>query len=201
MSRRASAIAMVCALLAAWLAPTPARAQLPSGGQSPAPPVHPGTKLAFPITLGGAKLEQSVYFPAVPGTRDADYTYVYSAGRMQIFVELFDGGRRAPSGIGSPLLAAQFDAALGETERQLKTGGFTRFERSTVASTCTYGSVAFRCIVFSAVGGMNRLYSKLLMTGFRDSYVKIHVDWSQATSQTLADADKVLNEFVPALMH
>jgi len=201
MSSRASAIAVAAALLAVSCLVLTARAQLPGGGQSPAPPVHPGTKLSFPITLGSAKLEQSAYFPAVPGAREAAYTYLYSAGRMQIFVDVFDNGRRVPSGTSSPLIASQFDAALGDAERLLKTSGYTRFERQTVASTCSYASVAFRCIVYSAVSGMNRLYSKLLMTGYHDSFVKIHIDWSQSNGQTIADADKALNEFVPALMH
>jgi hypothetical protein len=176
-------------------------AQQPAGGPGPAPSVHPGTKLNFPPTLGGAKLEQSTYSPAVPDSRDASYTWVYSVGRMQIYVDVFDAGRRVPTGTSSPLIASQFNASMGDSERQLKAGGFARFERQTVASTCTYGSVSFRCIVYSAVNGTSRIYSKMLLTGYRDSFVKIAVNWSQANGQTLADADKALNEFVPALLH
>jgi len=201
MSRSALAVAAAAGLWAVAVLAMPAWSQVPVGGQGPAPPVHPGTKLSFPITLGSAKLEQSTYLPAVPGSRDAVYTYVYSIGRMQIFVDVFDTGRRAPSGTSSPLLSSQFDASLGDSERQLKASGFTRFEKQTVASTCTYGSVSFRCLVFSAVSGTSRLYSKLLMTGYHDSYVKIAVNWSQATGQTVTDADKALNEFIPALFH
>ena len=40
----------------------------------------------------------------------------------------------------------------------------------------------------------------LLLTGFRDNFVKIRVDWSQAHQQTAADADAALQAFVPALM-
>jgi hypothetical protein len=196
-------MAMAAALWLVWmLAPAIAWAQASGGtGALPAPPVHPGTKLAFPATLGSARLDQAVYFPAMPGVREANYTYVYSIGRMQIFVDVFDNGRRAPTGTSSPLVASQFNASLGEAEQQLKAGGFTRFEKQTVASTCAYGSVAFRCIVFSAVNGTSRLYSKVLLTGYHDNFVKIAISWSQATGQTVSDADKALNEFVPALFH
>jgi hypothetical protein len=197
MSRFAS---MMAAVVALWLAWSTAWAQAPSGG-GPAPSVHPSTKLNFPATLGSAKLEQSVYVPAVAGTREASYTYVYSAGRMQIFVDVFDNGRRVPTGTSSPLIASQFNASLGEAEQQLKASGFARFERQTVASTCTYGSISFRCVVFSAASGTSRLYSKVLLTGYHDNYVKIAINWSQANGQTIADADKALNEFVPALFH
>ena len=44
-----------------------------------------------------------------------------------------------------------------------------------------------------------RVYSKLLLTGFREHYVKIRIDWGQALQQ--ADADAALQAFIPALMH
>jgi hypothetical protein len=187
---------MMWAMAAAlWLASSLAWAQ------SPAPSVHPGTKLSFAPTVGGARLEQSTLYPAVSGGHEAIYSYVYSIGRMQIFIDVFDNGRRAPTGTSSPLLTSQFNASLGDSEQQLKTAGFARFEKQTVASTCTFGSVAFRCIVFSAVSGASRLFSKMMMTGYHDSFVKIAINWSQANGQTVADADKALNEFVPALFH
>ena len=46
-----------------------------------------------------------------------------------------------------------------------------------------------------------RVYGKLLLTGYRDNFVKIVAEWSQADSSTVADADKALGAFIPALMH
>ena len=91
---------------------------------------------------------------------------------------------------------------LASSELQIKHGGYTHFERPSVPSTCTYGSVVFRCITYSAVNQSNsRLYTKMMLTGFRDHFISIRIDWSQARQQTASDADAALQAFVPALFH
>ena len=57
-----------------------------------------------------------------------------------------------------------------------------------------------RCIDFSAPGGTvtGRISGKLLLIGYREHFVKIVVHWTQTSGQTAAEADKVLNAFVPA---
>src|SRR5476649_1588253 len=77
--------------------------------QAPAPSVHPGTKLSFGSTVGGAKLESSLHFAAVPGIRSAGDTYTYSVGKIQITVDVFDAGRRVGAGAVNPTVANQFD--------------------------------------------------------------------------------------------
>ena len=68
-------------------------------------------------------------------------------------------------------------------------------------SVCTYGTVSFRCITYSGVTQANsRVYSKLLLTGFREHFIKIRIDWAQSHQQTAADAEASLQSFVPALM-
>ena len=39
-----------------------------------------------------------------------------------------------------------------------------------------------------------------MLTGFRDHFISIRIDWSQAR-QTATDADAALQAFVPALLH
>lgn len=172
---------------------------LPALAQGTAPTVHPGTKLNFAPTVGTAKLESSTFTPAAAG-RGAGYTYIYSAGKMQITVDVFDGGRRVPFGSTNPTIASQLDTEAIAAEQQIKAAGYTRFERPTVASTCNYGAVTFRCTVYSASTGGTRLYSKLLLTGYHDNFVKISIIWSIGTGQMLHDADQALNSFIPALM-
>jgi hypothetical protein len=172
--------------------------------QSTAPTSHPGTKLAFPATLGGAQLERSVNYGAPPGNRpDQGFTYFYStAKKLVIAVHVYDGGRRVPSGSSSPMIVDEFMGEISSAEQQVRFGGYTNFERPSVPSTCTYGSLSFRCITYSAVNqGNARLYTKMLLTGYRDHFLSIRVDWSQARQQTAADADAALQAFVPALMH
>ncbi|MBS0546831.1 MAG: hypothetical protein JSR24_03720 [Proteobacteria bacterium] len=193
MSRTAAILATILATVLALLAG-------PALAQGTAPSVHPGTKLNFAPTLGTAKLEHSTATPAAAG-HGVGYTYTYSVGKMQITVDVFDGGRRVPSGTSNPTVATQFDSEATAAEQQIKAAGYTSFERPTVPSTCTYGAVAFRCLVYSASTGGTRLYSKLLMTGYHDNFVKISIIWSIGTGQTLNDADQALNSFIPALMH
>ncbi len=69
-------------------------------------------------------------------------------------------------------------------------------------STCTYGSITFRCITYSAVNqGNARIFTKMMLTGFRENFIRIRIDWSQARQQTATDADAALQAFVPALLH
>ena len=176
-------------------------AAVPALAQTTAPSVHPGTKLSFGPAVGGAKLESSMHVAAVPGVRSAGDTYTYSVGKIQITVDVFDGGRRVGPGATNPTVANQFDTEVNASEQQIRTAGYTRFERPTVPSTCSYGATAFRCLVYSAQTGGTRLYSKLLLTGYNGSFVKIAVIWSIADKNTLNDADQALNNFIPALMH
>ena len=172
--------------------------------QSTAPGAHAGTKLAFPASVGGAQLERSVNYAAPPNNRpDQGITYFYSTPKkMVIAVHVYDGGRRVPPGSNSPLVVDEFMGELSSSELQVKHGGYTHFERPSVPSTCTYGSVSFRCITYSAVNQANtRLYTKMMLTGFRDYLISIRIDWSQARQQTATDADAALQAFVPALLH
>jgi hypothetical protein len=171
--------------------------------QSTAPGNHAGTKLAFPASVGGAQLERSVNYAAPPNNRpDQGITYFYSTPKkMVIAVHVYDGGRRVPPGSGNPTVVDEFMGELSSSELQVKHGGYTHFERPSVPSTCAYGSVSFRCITYSAVNQANaRLYTKMMLTGFRDHYISIRIDWSQARQQTAGDADAALQAFVPALL-
>jgi len=174
---------------------------LPAAAQTPAPTLHPGTKISFAPTVGGAKLEQAVHLDAVPGGRNAGDTYVYSAGKMQITVDVFDAGRRVPQGSTNPTVANQFETETNAAEQQIKAANYQRFERPTVPSTCTYGALSFRCLVYSAQTGGTRLYSKMLLTGYNGYFVKINVIWSLGDKVTTVEADQALNSFIPALMH
>ena len=120
---------------------------------------------------------------------------------MVIAVHVYDGGRRIPPGSNNPTVVDEFMGELSSSELQVKHGGYTQFERPSVPSTCTYGSVSFRCITYSAVNQANaRLYTKMMLTGFRDYFISIRIDWSQARQQTATDADAALQAFVPALL-
>ena len=160
---------------------------------SQAPPTHPGTKLNFPQTLGGATMQGS----AVNG---ATYSYRYIAGKVQITVQVFDAGRRVPAGANGPVVTSEFGAEMAVAEEQARGAGMSGFEKPAVPGTCSYGAVTFRCTVYSASAGNGRVYGKFMLTGYRDSYLKVIAEWTQADHATLSDADKALAAFVPALL-
>jgi hypothetical protein len=121
---------------------------------------------------------------------------------MVIMVQVFDGGRRVPPGSTSPVVIGEFGNELDSIGQQIQGSGYTNFQRPSVPSSCTYGSVTFRCITYSAITQANmRVYSKLLLTGYQQHFVKIRIDWGQSAQvqHTGADADAALQAFVPAL--
>jgi hypothetical protein len=162
----------------------------------PAPTIHPGTKLSFPPTVGGATFEQSSQASA-----DGPASYAYTANKMQIYVYVFDDGRRVPPGSESPAVMTQFTNEVNQAEQQIKAAGYTRYQRPAVPSSCAYGTLTFRCIVYSARASEGRRASKLLLTGYRGYFLKIRIDWSQGSGQTEVEADKALQSFISALIH
>jgi hypothetical protein len=195
MSRFVVAAAAACfwlGTMAAAIAPATAQDREATGT---APTVHPGTKLSFPASLGGATLIRGNNF-------GPDSGYVYGLpNRIQIVVLIKDIGRRMPTGSDNPQLTNQFTTELGLAEQQAKANGFTKFERPPVPSTCTYANTTFRCIIFNATGGTARAFSKMLMTGYNGFVLMIRADWALANQNTQADADAALQAFVPALLH
>ena len=186
---------LVASVLAFLIFAFPAVAQQLPGGA--APPVHPGTKLSFPPSVGGAQMDRSYTQPI---GRDVHYVYGYLFDKMYINVFLFDSGRRVPPGSDNATVTTQFSAEIETIEKTAKADGFTGFEKPSVPSSCTYGSITFRCVTYSAQSGRGRVFSKLMMTGFRDHFLKIRIDWSQGQNQTSADAERALRTVIPALI-
>ena len=196
MSRTA---ALLVAALLSVAGALPAAAQT----QSTTPTANAGTKLNFPASLGGATFERSVNYAAAPANNPGlGMAYFYSTPkRLTISVQVFDLGRRVPAGSDNPAVTSQFNAELSAAEQQFKYAGYTGFQKPSVPSSCAYGGVTFRCVTYSGVTQANsRVYSKLLLTGFREHFIKIRIDWTQSQQQTAADADAALQAFVPALM-
>ncbi|WP_428669154.1 hypothetical protein [Reyranella sp.] len=168
---------------------------LPGAAFAQAPTVEPGTRLSFPPTLGGATLTQSA-------SRGGGSSYQYATPNgMEVIVDVYGGSRRAPNGSSHPTILNQFNDELSSLAQQAAASGLSSFEKPAVPSACTYGAYTFRCTTFSASGGnAGRISGKLLLIGYREHFLKIVINWAQRSGQTAADADKVLNTFVPALM-
>src|SRR5262245_20910633 len=192
---RVAALAAACGLAAAT-----AWAQT----QSTTPTVDQATKLNFAANVGGATFERAVNYAGPPANRpDQGTSYFYSTPKKLIItIQVFDGGRRVPAGSANPVVIGEFTSELDSVGQQIKGSGYTNLERPSVPSSCTYGSMTFRCITYSAVNQANqRVFSKLLMSGYQGNFIKVRVDWSQSHQQTSADAEAALQSFIPALFH
>jgi hypothetical protein len=157
----------------------------------------PETKLAFLPTLGGATFERSANGPS-HGT-----TYIYSTPKkLMITVQIFDRGRPVSAGSTNPIVMSEFSDELQLIEQQVNDRGYSHFQRPSVPSSCSYGTTTFRCITYGALSPNNvRIYSKLLLTGYREHFVAINVEWGQAMQHSGAYAEAALQAFIPALMH
>ena len=192
MSRSALLLAM-----ALFLAPSLA------GAQTAAPTVDPGSKLAFGASVGGATLEKTINHASPPSNRpDLGSSYFYTTPKhMVITVQVFNGGKRVPSGSTSPIVTEQFSSELEAVAQEIKGTGYTNLQRPPVPSSCSYGSFAFRCITYSAqTPASTRVYSKLLLTGYQNNFVKVRIDWGHSMQHNAADADAALQTFIPALL-
>jgi hypothetical protein len=194
---KGAVLAALALLATPSLIPSPARAQA-------SPTVDPSTKLSFGSSLGGATLEKTVNYAGPPSNRpDLGTSYYYTTPKhMVIAVQVFNGGKRVPSGSASPAITDQFASELDAVAQEVKGSGYTNFQRPSVPSSCTYGSLTFRCVTYNAQTPSNtRLYSKLLLTGYQGNFVKVRIDWGQAMQHSAADADAALQAFIAALMH
>jgi hypothetical protein len=182
--------------LALAVAPSPVLAQA-------SPTVDPGTKLSFGASVGGATLEKVVNYAGPPSNQpDLGSSYFYTTPKhMVITVHVFNGGKRVPSGSSNPVVTDQFTSELDAVAQEVKGSGYTNLQRPSVPSSCTYGSLTFRCVTYSAQTPSNtRLYSKLLLTGYQNNFVKVRIDWGQAMQHSASDADAALQAFIAALM-
>lgn len=192
------AVTLACATGAAVLSDAWAQDQAPPG----APTVHPGTKLNFMPSLGGFQLYASTIQGSPANRAELSYDYRYlTPQKLQIDVTVYDAGRRVPNGSDNPTVLQRFGFEIDSVEQQVRAAGYTNFERQAVASNCSYGVVTFRCASLSARTPVGRVHAKLLLTGYRDNFLKIRIDWSQAANQTAADADRALEAFITALIH
>ena len=191
--------ACIAGLLAGVFSASTAMAQT----QSTRPGANAATGLSFSGNLGGAQLERSVNYGAPPNNRpEQGIRYFYSTPKkMVITVHVYDGGRRVPPGDNNPMVTEEFMGAVSAAESQVRHAGYTGYERPPAPGTCGFGTVSFRCITYSAVNQSNaRLFTKIMMTGYRDNFLVVQIDWSQARQQTAADAEAALKGFVTALL-
>jgi hypothetical protein len=160
-----------------------------------APATHAATRLTFPQQLGGATLVRSIDYEktykeqgqglgyswhyTVPQTLSAGI-YVYNMGLSAI-----------PTGAADPAVLQQFQQAMGDIPLSKKYEQIAPLKGPT---NCAVGAITFRCMVETCVVVSTRSADKLelLVTGFRNHFLKIRLDWHQNSPQGDAAAERFL---------
>lgn len=160
--------------------------------RAPAPDRHAATGLNFPPQIAGATKVGSTDFGKTVGKPELGYGWNYRVGDQLIAtVYVYDLSIRSiPDGPSSAVVQQQFQTSLQEIH-------FAKYNRYDDIKTvkgpadCTIGSLVFRCITLSAIRSVDKkpVYSALLLTGHRNNFLKLRLDWLEgsATGQSMAD--------------
>lgn len=191
---------LVVAALA--LAPTAAFAQ---GSQQPqivpAAAYHPGTKVTFPAQIADASQTKTVDYGKTYNEPGLGQSWHYTVPQtLSASVYLYTYGQTSISaGPNSPALLGQFQQATGDISESKK---YAKIAVLRGPSDCTAGTLTFRCVTISAVvtstGAQDKL--QLLMTGFRNHFLKIRLDWHQGSPAGDAAADRFVQTLATSVL-
>ena len=182
------------AIAALALLPATSLAQNPQA--VPAPAFHAATKVTFPEQIGGASRTRSVDYGKTYNEPGLGQSWHYVVPQtLSAGIYLYTMGQNAiPAGPNSPAVLEQFEQGMGDIPASKK------YEQLAVLkgpTTCTYGAITFRCVVETCVVVSTRSADKLelLVTGFRNHFLKVRLDWHQNSPQ----GDAVVERFMQAL--
>jgi hypothetical protein len=179
------------ALLALLLLPAPVLAQSPQ--PVPAPAIHAATKVSFPDQIGGANRTRSVDYEKTYNEKGLGYSWHYIVPQtLSAGIYLYDFGQSSiPTGPAGTAVQQQFQQGMGDILESKK------YEQITIVkgpADCTYGAITFRCVVETCTVVSTRSADKLelLVTGFRNHFLKVRLDWHQRSPQGDAAAERFM---------
>jgi hypothetical protein len=179
------------ALLTLTLLPATALGQTPK--IVPAPTMHAATKLSFPDQIGGANRTESVDYEKTFNEPGLGYSWHYLVPQtLSATVYLYSLGETSiPTGANGPDVLEQFQEALGQIPESKKYQQIAVLKGPT---DCAFGAITFRCVVESCVVVSTRSADKLelLVTGLRNHFLKVRLDWHQNSPQGDAAAERFM---------
>lgn len=169
-----------------------------------APATHRPTGLSFPPAIAGILFQRSIDYARSASNPGLGYGYTYGVpGRLVVTAYVYDLGQRVPDGQRSPAVDAAFDESLQSIHLVAQRSGKYRDLRLVQApADCPYGAVVFRCATLAALSsdGTQPLYTRLLLTGYRNYFLKLRVDWRQGSPDDTAEVERVLQTFVGTVL-
>lgn len=197
---------LIATLLAALAFAGPATAlDLPSPDDDvSAPATHKPTGLTFPPSIAAVPLLRSVDYGRSANDPGLGYGYTYGVpGRLIVTAYVYDLGQRVPDGQRSPAVDAAFDESLRSIHLVSQRSGKYRDLRLVQApADCPYGAIVFRCSTLAAISfdGTQPLLIRLLLTGNRNYFLKLRLDWRQNAPDDTVEVERMLQTFVGAIL-
>lgn len=155
------------------------------------PQVHAATGLSFPAEVAGIRLTRSNDYGKSAGQPGLGFSYQYSIpGRLLATVYVYNLDQRIPAGADNAVVAAQFRQAEGDIERVAQGGRYRNLQKVSGPALCRYGAVTLHCVSFSAVlaASDRPVFTRLMVTGFREHFVKLRLDWSEGDVEGFVQA-------------
>lgn len=164
----------------------------------PAPERNRETGLAFPNMIGPARKVGSIDYSQTKAAPELGWAWNYETQAMTttFYVYNFGLGSIPPGATSGPVLT-QFQQAVADIEIGAQAGRYEQLKPSQGPANCTIGALVFRCITFTAAlpGDKRPVFTRLLVTGYRDYFLKIRQDWLQNSPAAARDAEAVIQAF------
>ena len=164
----------------------------------PAPECNIETGLVFPATIGPARKVGSIDYSKTKAAPELGWAWNYETQATTTTFYVYNFGIGSiPSGATSGPVLTQFQQAIGDIEVGARAGRYEELKASQGPGNCTVGALVFRCVTFTAVlPSDNRpVFTRLLVTGYRNYFVKIRQDWPQNASAAAREVEAVIQAF------
>lgn len=188
----------------AFASPALALDPLTPDDNTSAPATHKATGLTFPPSIAGIAIQRSIDYGRSDNNPGLGYGYTYGVpGRLIVTAYVYDLGQRVPDGHQSPTVLAAFEESLRSIHLVARRAGKYRDLRVVQAPAgCAYGAVVFRCATLAAISsdGTQPLYTRLLLTGYRNYFLKLRVDWRQNSPDDTTEVERMLQTFVGTVL-
>ncbi len=162
----------------------------------PAPATDEATGLTFPPKIGGIAQSKSVDYGRSNNRPDLGYSWNYAApGLLSATVYVYDLAKpKIPSGAANPEVTQQFQQSMNDIYQAAKLNRYDDLQPFQGPDDCKVGPLTFRCATLSAVTakGKTRIFTAAMVTGYRNHYVKIRIDWAQGSTASQSTKDRFL---------
>jgi hypothetical protein len=192
------------ALIVLTMAPALALAQqAPQPPPVPAPERHAPTSLAFPPHIDQAEKYASTDYAKTMNRPDLGYAWNYRVPGLTVAtIYLYSlGNASIPSGDDNPLVLAQFRQAYSDIQVMAKSNRYDELKLMKEPADCRVASVVFRCLTLAAIRSADkvRVATALMVTGYRNSFLKLRIDWQAGVPAAEAAVGGFVNAFAATM--